>query len=64
MNALRVLDGVPGSMFEARAGQPLAAIATPRGRAVAHGWLAPDGAELRATAVGLEKLNRLLELFA
>jgi putative oxygen-independent coproporphyrinogen III oxidase len=64
MNALRVLDGVPGAMFEARAGQPLAAIAVPRGSAVAHGWLAPDADSLRATAVGLEKLNRLLELFA
>ena len=51
-------------MFEARAGQPLAAIAGPRSAAVAHGWLAPDAAELRATPAGLEKLNRLLELFA
>jgi putative oxygen-independent coproporphyrinogen III oxidase len=64
MNALRLLDGVPGAMFEARAGQPLAAIAAQCSAAVAHGWLAPDAAELRATTVGLEKLNRLLELFA
>jgi putative oxygen-independent coproporphyrinogen III oxidase len=64
MNALRVLDGVPGAMFEARAGQPLAAIAARRSAAVAHGWLVPDALELRATASGLEKLNRLLELFA
>jgi oxygen-independent coproporphyrinogen-3 oxidase len=64
MNALRVLDGVPVSMFEARAGQPLAAIAAACSIAVERGWLAPDAAELRATAAGLEKLNRLLELFA
>jgi hypothetical protein len=55
---------VPGAMFEARAGQPLAAIGVPRDAAVAHGWLAPDTDALRATAAGLEKLNRLLELFA
>jgi putative oxygen-independent coproporphyrinogen III oxidase len=64
MNALRVLDGVPRAMFEARAGQPLAAIAAPRGAAVQQGWLAPEPDALRATAVGREKLNRLLELFA
>jgi oxygen-independent coproporphyrinogen-3 oxidase len=64
MNALRVLDGVPAAMFEARAGQPLTAIAVPRAAAVAHGWLAPEADGLRATAAGAEKLNRLLELFA
>jgi putative oxygen-independent coproporphyrinogen III oxidase len=64
MNALRVLDGVPGSMFEARAGQPLEAIEAPRRAAVVHGWLAPEVTTLRATSAGLEKLNRLLALFA
>ena len=64
MNALRVLDGTPVEAFVARAGQPAAAIAGGRNAAVARGWLEADPAVLRATPAGLEKLNRLLELFA
>ena len=64
MNALRVLDGAPVETFEARAGQSAAAIGAARAAAVAHGWLAPDLDRLRATPAGLERLNRLLALFA
>ena len=64
MNALRVLDGTPVEMFEARAGQPVAAIGSARAVATARGWLGPEPDRLRATAVGIERLNRLLELFA
>lgn len=64
MNALRLLDGTPTEAFVARAGQPSAAIAGARATAVARGWLEADPAALRATEAGLEKLNRLLELFA
>jgi putative oxygen-independent coproporphyrinogen III oxidase len=64
MNALRLLDGVPSATFEARAGQPAATIAAARAAAEKRGWLAPDPEVLRATPAGLEKLNRLLELFA
>ncbi|HEX7236808.1 MAG TPA: radical SAM family heme chaperone HemW [Gammaproteobacteria bacterium] len=64
MNALRLLDGMPVETFEARAGQPAAAIEAARALAVARGWLGAEPDRLRATPAGLEKLNRLLELFA
>ena len=64
MNALRVLDGTPVEMFEARAGQPAAAIGAARAAATARGWLRAEPDRLRATPAGLERLNRLLELFA
>jgi oxygen-independent coproporphyrinogen-3 oxidase len=64
MNALRVLDGTSIATFEARAGQPVAAIASPRAAATARGWLAAENDRLRATPAGLDRLNRLLELFA
>jgi oxygen-independent coproporphyrinogen-3 oxidase len=64
MNALRVLDGMPIETFEARAGQPAAAIEAARAAAVTRGWLGAEPDRLRATPSGVEKLNRLLELFA
>ena len=64
MNALRVLDGMPVETFEARAGQPEAAIGAARAAAAARGWLGAEPERLRATPAGLERLNRLLELFA
>jgi oxygen-independent coproporphyrinogen-3 oxidase len=64
MNALRVLEGTPLETFEARAGQPAAPIYSARAAAIARGWLSAEPHRLRATAAGLEKLNRLLELFA
>jgi len=64
MNALRVLDGMPIETFEARAGQPAAAIEAARAAAVTRGWLRAEPDRLRATPSGVEKLNRLLELFA
>ena len=52
MNALRVLDGTPVEMFEARAGQPAAAIAAARAAAIARGWLgaSPTGCGPRRPA--------------
>ena len=64
MNALRVLDGTPVETFEARAGQPAAAIGPARAEATARGWLCAETERLRATPAGLERLNKLLELFA
>jgi putative oxygen-independent coproporphyrinogen III oxidase len=64
MNALRVLEGTPVDMFEARAGQPVAAIASARAAATARGWLGREPDRLQATAAGIDSLNRLLELFA
>ena len=64
MNALRLIDGTPVATFVARAGQPAAAIAASRTAAIDRGWLTTEPATLRATAAGLERLNRVLELFA
>ncbi|HET7608481.1 MAG TPA: oxygen-independent coproporphyrinogen III oxidase-like protein, partial [Gammaproteobacteria bacterium] len=63
-NALRLTDGAPVAAFEARAGQPGAAIGAARAAAVARGWLSLEPGTLRATPVGLERLNKVLELFA
>ena len=64
MNALRLVDGVPTRVFSARAGQAAGAIAPACAAAVERGWLADEPNVLRATPSGLERLNRLLELFA
>ena len=64
MNALRVLDGTAVETFEMRAGQPAAAIAAARAAATARGWLGSEPERLRATPAGLQRLNKLLELFA
>jgi oxygen-independent coproporphyrinogen-3 oxidase len=64
MNALRLLDGSPVATFAARAGQPPATIAAGRAAAVTRGWLAAEPETLRATPIGIDRLNRLLELFA
>jgi len=64
MNALRLLDGTTVETFEARAGQPEGAIGAPRAAAAARGWLSAEPDRLRATPSGLERLNKLLELFA
>jgi oxygen-independent coproporphyrinogen-3 oxidase len=64
MNALRLLDGTTVETFEARAGQPERAIGAARAVADARGWLSAEPGRLRATPSGLERLNKLLELFA
>jgi oxygen-independent coproporphyrinogen-3 oxidase len=64
MNALRLLEGAPVETFEARAGQPAAAIAAARAAATARGWLGAERGRLRVTASGLQRLNKVLELFA
>jgi oxygen-independent coproporphyrinogen-3 oxidase len=64
MNALRVLEGTPVEVFEMRAGQPAKAIAAARAAATRRGWLDDEPGWLRATPSGLQRLNKLLELFA
>ena len=64
MNALRLLDGTAIEIFEARTGQAALALEPGRSTAVARGWLAAEPGRLRATPAGIEKLNRVLELFA
>jgi putative oxygen-independent coproporphyrinogen III oxidase len=63
LNGLRLTDGIDIAVFEARAGQSIEAIREPRAAAVARGWLEPDDHRLCATPAGLERLNRVLELF-
>ncbi len=64
MNALRLVDGASSDTFAARAGQPAEAVAAARAAGVARGWLTSEPDRLQATPLGLERLNRLLELFA
>ena len=63
LNALRLVDGVPASLFEERTGQPLALVARTLEKAVRKGLLVADPAQLGATGLGLRFLNDLQELF-
>ena len=63
MNALRLAEGFPPSLFESRTALPLSVI---RGRleaAVGEGLLAMDGERIAPTARGRRFLNRLLAGF-
>lgn len=63
LNALRLREGVPSSHFAARTGLPLAAIHAPLRRAVEKGLLDADPSVLKATPLGWQYLNDLLEMF-
>ena len=63
MNALRLTEGVPLTLFEARAGLPLACLEPALSQAVERGLLRHDDAWLGATERGQRFLNDLLELF-
>ena len=63
LNALRLNDGVPAALFEARTGLPLAAIADRLADARARGWLEPDPAWLRPTELGRRFANDVIGLF-
>jgi coproporphyrinogen III oxidase-like Fe-S oxidoreductase len=63
MNALRLNEGVPAALFEARTGLPLIVCAAALERARARGLLEADPARLRPTLQGQRFLNDLLELF-
>ena len=64
MNALRLVEGVSVELFAARAGQAVSTLAAARAAAVERGWLTSDPGVLHATPSGIDRLNRLLELFA
>ena len=64
MNALRLVEGTSVEIFAARAGQPVSTLAAARAAAVERGWLTSEPGVLRATPSGIDRLNRLLELFA
>ncbi len=63
MNALRLNEGVPAALFEARTGLPLAACRRGLDEARARGLLDEDAGTLRPTAAGQRFLNDLLEIF-
>lgn len=63
LNALRLNEGVPMAMFEARTGLPAAAIAERVALARARGWLEADGDWLRPTELGRRFANDVIGLF-
>lgn len=63
MNALRLNAGVPGALFEARTGLPLAVCADALRLARERGLLEADAGALRPSARGQRFLNTLLTLF-
>lgn len=63
LNALRLGEGVPTSLFEAHTGYPVSTLSSVLVNAVERGWLEPDPTVLRPTALGHRFLNDLLELF-
>jgi len=63
LNALRLTDGVPASLFAERTGLPLAAVSRALGAAVGRGLLDPDPGRICPTALGLRFLNDLQSLF-
>jgi len=63
LNALRLNRGVDASLWGARTGLPLAALATPLAEARRQGLLEADPQRLQPTPLGHRHLNRLLGLF-
>ncbi|MFS8607196.1 MAG: radical SAM family heme chaperone HemW [Gammaproteobacteria bacterium] len=63
MNALRLPEGVPVSLFEARTGRSIATIRDRIDAAVSRGWMVDDPDRLATTPRGLELLNDVLALF-
>ncbi len=63
MNALRLADGVPLTLFTERTGLPLSVLDAAREQGVAKGLLLDDVARLKATARGFDFLNDLQALF-
>ena len=63
LNALRLREGFPVAMFEARTGLPFDAIRLPIERAMASGWLEREGDVIRPTDAGLRFANDVMTLF-
>jgi putative oxygen-independent coproporphyrinogen III oxidase len=63
LNALRLTDGVPATLFAERTGYSLAVIARPIGEAVKRGLLDADPKWLRPTELGRRFLTHLQALF-
>lgn len=63
MNALRLNEGVPAALFEARTGLPLIVCAAALEHARGRGLLETDASRLKPTLQGQRFLNDLLALF-
>jgi len=63
MNALRLNEGVPATLFEARTGLPLITCTAALERARARGLLEPGATRLQPTLLGQRFLNDLLAVF-
>jgi len=63
LGALRLINGVPTSMFSERTGLGLHALAKPIEAALHKGLLDTDPARLKASPLGMRYLNDLQELF-
>jgi oxygen-independent coproporphyrinogen-3 oxidase len=63
LNALRLVDGVPATLFAERTGQPLAAVAAALAQARERGLLEPGPLRLQPSALGRRFLNDLISLF-
>ena len=63
MNALRLVDGVPASIFSRRTGLPLDVVEDVLGVARSRGLMSHEPDVLRPTAFGLRFLDDLLTLF-
>jgi putative oxygen-independent coproporphyrinogen III oxidase len=63
LNALRLVEGFPVSLFEERAGQPVTILEKRLQQAEQAGLLERDWRRVRPTARGQRFLNELLELF-
>ena len=63
LNALRLVDGVPATLFAERSGHPLSLVSRPLAAAVSKGLLDADPTVLRPTELGRRFLNDLQELF-
>ena len=63
LNALRLTDGVPATLFAERTGYPLALIQRELGAAEARGLIERDPTTIRPTALGQRFLNDLQQIF-
>lgn len=63
LNALRLVEGVPASLFAERTGLPMAAVSRELALAADRGLLDPDPAVVRPTLLGRRFLNDLQAIF-
>ncbi|HSJ96820.1 MAG TPA: hypothetical protein VLC53_07105, partial [Myxococcota bacterium] len=63
LNALRLAEGFPATLFTERTGLPLAVVEPQLGAAEARGLIERDHARIRPSALGRRFLNDLLEPF-